>query len=674
MKHIWIWISILGLSLGLIACNQTDSTDKTPPTLTGLSTIDYIIGQPVPDYRMGVIAMDDVDGDLTKWIEIFLDDVDLETPGTYDIVYWIIDDSGNMTEALRTIHVSAAPFVDTVAPEIGGTKNHTYYIGDPLPDFITGVYAYDSIDGTITDLIDIDDSEIIFDVEGTYNLVYQVSDSSGNETIVTVTVTVLEALDASLISELNIFYINDTHGAILFSGNQMGLSKIGNLVMSERAMKPENTLFIAGGDILQGTLISNYFNGASTIDALNTIGLDAFVLGNHEFDWGLETVTDFFNENSVDLRAQFPLLGANVFIEGTQTRPEHVDAYTIVQKGNIKVGIIGVMGYGLESSIAQSRIAGYYFDDPLTWVEHYATLLRRDHGVHVVIAVTHGSSDYTNQGIAALTGDARVDATFNGHTHQTYVRFETRPGLDMPVMQSGANGQSLGKLTLKINPMKAVYDYTAVNLNASSDVRLHTENAIVKAVIDEYVEIVEPLLNTVIATSSASYDRYVMTEYMAKLIRIKTEADAAFHNYGGTRADILSGQNITVATLYQIFPFDNKIKTAEILGSSLKTFIAGTGSQNATSYADGLSYATIIDHEYYLVATNDYIFDQLGHPFIFGINIIDTGILIRDLLEQVMKHQATTYGSFSIAHPILLSSSIIIIEVEMKDNKRYRLV
>jgi 2',3'-cyclic-nucleotide 2'-phosphodiesterase (5'-nucleotidase family) len=161
---------------------------------------------------------------------------------------------------------------------------------------------------------------------------------SGNEKIVTVTVSVLEAPDPSLISELNIFYINDTHGAILYNGNQMGLSKIGNLVLDERSIRPENTIFIAGGDILQGTLISNYFNGASTIDALNTIGLDAFVLGNHEFDWGLETVTEYFNPNALDLKAEFPLLGANVFLEGTTTRPDHIDAYTIIQKGNIKVG------------------------------------------------------------------------------------------------------------------------------------------------------------------------------------------------------------------------------------------------------------------------------------------------------------------------------------------------
>lgn len=461
--------------------------------------------------------------------------------------------------------------------------------------------------------------------------------------------------EITTIDELNIYYINDTHGAILHDDDQMGLSRIGNLIIDEKTTKPENTLFIAGGDILQGTLISNYFNGASTIDALNTIGLDAFVIGNHEFDWGLETVTAFFDPNTEGLKAQFPLLGANVFLTGTTTRPDHIDAYTIIEKGNINVGIIGVMGFGLESSIAQSRINGYYFADPVTWISHHAEQLRRDQDVDVVLAVVHGASDFTNQGIAALTGDSRVDAVFNGHTHQTYVRFQARAGLEMPVIQSGANGNAVGKLMFKIDSDKSIYSYRASNLDAFDDVRLMTENETVKSIIDEYVDIVAPLLNTVLVTSSAAYSRNELTLYMAKLMQVETGAAVAFHNYGGTRSDIRSGQEITVATLYQIFPFDNKVKTTQILGSVLKSFISSTSGRNAASYKEGFVYNDILDSEYYLVATNDYIFDQTDNPFIDGVNSIDTGILIRDLLEEVMKEQASTHGSFSTSHPIVLT-------------------
>jgi hypothetical protein len=129
MKKILLWLAILSLSLGLIACEQTDSQDTTSPVFSGLSEINYVIGEPIPDYRLGVSATDDIDGDLTRWIEIFTDNVDLETPGTYQIIYWIIDDSGNMTEAERTIIVTEAPFVDTVAPELEELKTTHIILG-----------------------------------------------------------------------------------------------------------------------------------------------------------------------------------------------------------------------------------------------------------------------------------------------------------------------------------------------------------------------------------------------------------------------------------------------------------------------------------------------------------------------------------------------------------------
>src|SRR5690606_22609607 len=86
----------------------------------------------------------------------------------------------------------------------------------------------------------------------------------------------------------NIYYINDFHGAILNADGQMGFARIGNLIIDEKSKHKDTTLFITGGDILQGQLISNWYNGASTIELLNDMELDAFVVGNHEFDWGID--------------------------------------------------------------------------------------------------------------------------------------------------------------------------------------------------------------------------------------------------------------------------------------------------------------------------------------------------------------------------------------------------
>ena len=60
------------------------------------------------------------------------------------------------------------------------------------------------------------------------------------------------------------------------------------------------------------------------------------VLGNHEFDWGLDVVTGYFDGNTENGEASFPLLGANVFYQGTTNIVEHIDPYTIIERDGIQ--------------------------------------------------------------------------------------------------------------------------------------------------------------------------------------------------------------------------------------------------------------------------------------------------------------------------------------------------
>ncbi|MFP4177982.1 MAG: bifunctional metallophosphatase/5'-nucleotidase, partial [Acholeplasmataceae bacterium] len=439
---------------------------------------------------------------------------------------------------------------------------------------------------------------------------------------------------------------------ILENGSEMGLSRIGNLIIDERNENPDETVFITGGDILQGTLISNYFFGEAAIAALNEIGLDAFVIGNHEFDWGLDVVTEYFDPDTEGLRADFPLLGANVFYEGTREIPDFIDPYTIVNKGDLSVGIIGLMGYGLESSIATSRVEGYAFGDPLVEAECYSEYLRVEAGVDVVIVAIHDADDGFNQAVGDLEGNARVDAVFNGHTHQEYIRSEARPGVDLPVIQSGANGQYVGHLRLDLAD-REVSGYHAENLSGYSDPRLSTSSARVDDVLAPYLEIVEPLMTETIITAGEYLSRANLTTYMAELIRSVTDSDVAFHNYGGTRSDITAGEAITMSTLYRVFPFDNRIKTVDLTGREVKQLLA----DSYYDYHDIRPGLTLLDDEYYSVATNDYVFDYRYAPFTDGRDPIDTGILMRDVFYDVLVELALTEDEFYRDSPILLNGS-----------------
>lgn len=654
MKKIKLMILLIIFASILVGC-ETAAKDLVPPNFSGTKDITYYIGSTVPNFLAGVGASDSVDGDITHLISIDDSNVDLTTPGIYTLTYIVSDLSGNeIRTSISVIVIETSIEEDLTPPIILGASAMTYYLGDPEPDFLSGLVAFDPEDGNLTDQITVDSTGLDLTTIGIYDITYSVSDEAGNTFQITIQLTVMDLEQLESPDHINIYYINDLHGAILEDGDKMGLSQIANLILNEKLVSPMNTLFIGGGDILQGSLLSNYFNGESTIDVLNQMQMDAFTVGNHEFDWGFDIITNFRDPSSDSIQADFPLLGANIFLDGTTTRPDHVDAYTIIEKGDLKIGIIGVIGLGLEYSIATSKITGYYFDNPVYWTAYYAEQLRTVEGVDIVLAVIHdnGVSSGYNQSISALTGNQRIDAVFNGHSHSTYAQYITRTGVRLPYIQSGANGTSLGKITLELDESKNVIEAYAVNLNASSDARLNQNNDSIDQVIDTYYSQVEPLLTEPIITSGAYMSTTDLTYYMAELIRMASDSDIGFHNSGGTRAPLTNGQIITIATLYQIFPFDNKIKTTYLLGSEINAFKNSSyGSYFSTRETD----MVFEDDVYYKVATNDYVFDSTNNPFIYGNDSEDTGILIRDVLETVLRNQKEAgYDYFYLNNPIVL--------------------
>ncbi|NLL68620.1 MAG: multifunctional 2',3'-cyclic-nucleotide 2'-phosphodiesterase/5'-nucleotidase/3'-nucleotidase, partial [Acholeplasmataceae bacterium] len=187
----------------------------------------------------------------------------------------------------------------------------------------------------------------------------------------------------------------------------MGLAKIANFINKKKEENP-NAIFLAGGDMLQGSALSNHYKGKSTLKLLDMMGLDFFTIGNHEFDWGIDTVSNNFGGQTPYV--SYPLVSANIFKKGTENLVDNAAPYHIIEKGGIKFGIIGYIGYGLENSISANQVKDYEFRQPGPIVEHWSNYLRVNEGVDFVIAVGHDveSNDY----IRNLTGNSKVDLIF----------------------------------------------------------------------------------------------------------------------------------------------------------------------------------------------------------------------------------------------------------------------
>ncbi len=448
--------------------------------------------------------------------------------------------------------------------------------------------------------------------------------------------------DNNELKVINFFYLNDLHGALLEGTGEMGMARIGNFLIDEKENHPDRTVILGGGDMVQGTLSSNYFYGENTTRIMDEVGFDATVIGNHEFDWGLEMVSRYYTgEHEGVYQAQHKMLGANVFYEGGETIPDGIEPYMILERQGLNIGVIGTMGYGLESSILASMVEGYYFADPVPIIEEYSQYLRSEKDADIVIVISHDSGSDLNYPLSQFDENARIDAVFNGHSHRT----ETDKIGSMPTIISGASGSHVGQVQIQWRNGEII-NATAQNLDESSDARFNTPHPGIEETIAFYQEEIEHLY-----ASDLSADGYQsqadLTRWMSRLMLEATDSDFAFHNTGGTRDTFESGEAVSIARLYDVFPFDNTVVTVEVSGEEVLSLMEGNGNY---ALKDGIGQ--VDPDATYKIATNNYVFYHPRNNTTEGENIIYKPLEMFDLAVEAYWRMVEAGDTFSTSHDI----------------------
>lgn len=444
-------------------------------------------------------------------------------------------------------------------------------------------YLFDSFislyDFQVYDIVKISDIVLVYDTTS-YVAIESLSqiEKIGEETV----------LDDQRL--FKIFYLNDTHGSVLQNGSEMGLARIGNYIKNE---SDENSIFITGGDMLQGELISNANRGAIIIEILNNLNLDAFVIGNHEFDWGLGEVLKYFDPKTTTVKANFPILGANVKRKSDNQRPDFIDSHVIIKRGSYNIGIIGVIGDNLESSISRLMVEDYYFSDAYSAVSETVNEIKNQ--VDFILVVNHHSDSNFNNRVANLP---KVKAIFNGHTHRAEQGYTN----GVPYIQSGSNGKMIGKVELLINKENGLTVKNSNINNVTSSPYLNSEDEEINFIIASYYEQIRDLYEEEILSAKRDLSQNELAYFIAELMAKKTNSVFALQNSGGTRASIYQGP-ITGSDVFKVFPFDNRIISVRISGSDLKKLY----NRETYIYLEG-NINSINNSSYYNVATNDYVF------------------------------------------------------------------
>src|ERR1043165_2476669 len=165
-----------------------------------------------------------------------------------------------------------------------------------------------------------------------------------------------------------------------------------------RAANPGRVVLVDSGDVFQGTLESNYFEGKPLADPYNAPGYSGVAIGNHEFDYGPAGREKSVPRDPGDdplgalkervAQAKFPFLSANITEKATGKTPAWLKRSAIADVGGVKVGIIGLTTPETPVTTMPVNVASLSFNDPVkAAVEEAANL--RAHGADAVIVIAH---------------------------------------------------------------------------------------------------------------------------------------------------------------------------------------------------------------------------------------------------------------------------------------------
>jgi 2',3'-cyclic-nucleotide 2'-phosphodiesterase (5'-nucleotidase family) len=405
------------------------------------------------------------------------------------------------------------------------------------------------------------------------------------------------ALRAPTGPTLRVISTNDFHGRLEPTADANGVLHGGAAYTAAEIQKARSecsscqVILLDGGDLFQGTAVSNLSYGRPIVDYYNRMGYTAAALGNHEFDWGLDT-----------LRARIrglklPFLSANTRYKDGRRVPWIRDD-TIVVRGKTKVGIIGISTPETATAARPTIVAPFKFMDPAPVIDDRARKLRA-RGANVVVVVAHeGGFCNASNNSQDCTGDIfkvvpritqKIDLIISAHTHglvNTVVN-------GIPVTQARWGGQAIGIADIPLDSAggaagPANTEVRSVN-TASIEPFAPIDSLVVRALAQA-----GPLVNRRITTLTTALTRtgtqYPLGNLVADSHRWAGKGDIAVMNNRGIRTGMAAGE-VTYGKLFEIEPFANTLVRVDMTGAQLRSWFEKILGGSIGVHVSGVSVA-----------------------------------------------------------------------------------
>ncbi|MBR3194776.1 bifunctional UDP-sugar hydrolase/5'-nucleotidase [Bosea sp. (in: a-proteobacteria)] len=345
-----------------------------------------------------------------------------------------------------------------------------------------------------------------------------------------------------------------------------GFARAAGIAKAERA-RGVPVLFCHAGDCYSPSLMSGFDQGAHIVAMQNKMGIDVFVPGNHEFDFG--------KENYLKLTAAqtYPTFAANLRDAAGNPLPGHKDSQ-IFELGGIKVGVIGTT---FDPTPQLSNPGDLKFSSTMEALRREARKLKSE-GADILVAVVHAdrAMDYE------IVRSRVVDIVLTGHDHDLAIAYDGK----VVMVESNEEGNYVTAIDIaaKASGEGANRKVEWTPTFRVNDSRAATPDPEVAAIVKGYETELSKELDIEIATLGAPLDsrtgvirtqETAIGNLIADAIRAATGAQLAITNAGGIRANkqYPAGYKLTRRDVLSELPFGNATSMVEITGKDVKDAI-----------------------------------------------------------------------------------------------------
>ncbi|MBS6501757.1 MAG: bifunctional metallophosphatase/5'-nucleotidase [Clostridium sp.] len=380
--------------------------------------------------------------------------------------------------------------------------------------------------------------------------------------------------------KLVIYQTSDLHGFVYptnyVTGKSLGILKIGTYILRDEKNYDES-LKIDCGDLIQGSALTHYLSKQKIdtnpiTELLEDIGYDAYTLGNHEFNYGLDYLNTAYKTISNKI------INSNIKGLAFDSKP-----YKIFDFNGFKVGCIGFTTSFIPNWEQEKNIKNLEFLDPVKVYGEYENELKEKSDM--IIVCYHGGFEKSldgnntptekltkeNQASELLENYDSIDIVLSGHQHRSFITKVNGVICTQPMH----NGQNFTKIVIDTETKEAIYELVDVSkLNDEINIELEKRFTNLNKELQEYLDKEIGHFKNDIILDDIFIARLKGHPFINFLHEVQLDvSDADFSALSLFDTAIGFKKKVSIRDVLINYPYPNTLKVLKIKGSKVKEAI-----------------------------------------------------------------------------------------------------